>query len=237
MTFYVDVSKYQGTDMQKFKGASGVIAQVTVGSSIVAPKCKAQLESAKANDMHRLMYHYATFGHNKVQAVKEAKAACKVAKDYGFKTIHIFCDWEQEDNDTSGTAVQNTNAIDAFMSEVNRQGFTAGLYTSYSLAKNKIGYNFLGKKYGSCLWIASYPTMAPVSSADMNYFPKMPYVCMWQFTDNWKGLNVDCSKVVYDPFKLKEVQGTEPKKSTPNNKKVTVETYKITGENIKISKE
>lgn len=237
MKYYIDVSKYQNTDMKKYKGADGVIAQGTVGTSLVAPKCKAQLASAKANGMHRLMYHYATFGHNKVQAVKEAKAACKRAKELGFKTIHIFCDWESQDNDTSGTPVQNTNAIDAFMSEVNREGFTAGLYTSYSLAKTKIGYKYIGKKYGSCLWIASYPTMSAVSSADMRYFPTLPYVCMWQFTDNWKGLNTDCSVVVYDPFKLKKIQGTEPKKSKPKPKKVTRETYKITGENIKITRE
>lgn len=234
MTYYVDVSKFQNTDMKKYEGAGGVIAQVTVGTSIIAPKCKAQLESAKANKMHRLMYHYATFGHNKVQAVKEAKFACKRAKDLGFKSIHIFCDWENQDNDTSGSPVQNTDAIDAFMSEVNRQGFTVGLYTSYSLAKNKIGYKFIGKKYGSCLWISSYPIMSPVSSANMAYFPSLPYVCMWQFTDNWKGLGVDCSKVVYDPFKLKKIQGTEPYKSKPTKKDPV---YIITGENIKIKKE
>lgn len=233
--YYVDVSKYQGTDMKiyKKKGASGVVAQVTVGTSIVAPKCKAQLDSAKKNGMHRLMYHYATFGHNKNQAIREAKFACKRAKDLGFKTIHIFCDWESQDNDTNGTPVQNTDAIVAFMSEVKRQGFTTGLYTSYSLAKNKIGYKYIGKKFGTCLWIASYPTMSPVSSANMNYFPSLPYVSMWQFTDDWYGLKTDANKIVYDPFKLKKVQGTEPK-----DKKVTHETtYKITGKEIKITKE
>lgn len=236
MTYYVDVSKYQGTDMSiyKKKGASGVIAQVTVGTSIVAPKCKEQLESAHKHGMHRLMYHYATFGHNKNQAVAEAKFACKRAKQLGFKSIHIFCDWESQDNDTSGSAVQNTDAIDAFMHEVNREGFTAGLYTSYSLAKNKIGYKYLGKKYGTCLWIASYPTMAAVSSANMAYFPSLDYVTAWQFTDNWYGLNVDANKIVYDPFKLKAKQGTEPKKKKPVSRETT---YKITGKDIKITKE
>lgn len=202
---YVDTSKYQGTDMTAYakKGAKGVIAQVTVGTSIVAPKCKAQLHSAKENGIHRAMYHYGTFGHNKVQAKKEAKSACKRAKELGFKTIHIFCDWEDSDNDTSGTPVQNTDAIDAFMSEVRKEGFTPGLYSSYSLLKNKIGYKYIGKKYGTCLWVASYPTSGATYSANMRYFPSLPYVCLWQFTDNWKGLNVDASVEVYDIFKLK----------------------------------
>lgn len=226
MKIYVDVAKYQPENMSTYKGASGVIAQVTVGSKIIAPKCVAQLHSAKKNGMHRLMYHYATFGHSKPQALAEAKFACTRAKKLGFKTIHIFCDWESTDNNTSGTPVQNTDAIDTFMSEVRRQGFTPGLYSSYSLLKNKIGYKYIGKKFGSCLWVASYPTTAPVSKADMRYFPSLPYVCLWQFTDNWRGQNVDGNVVVYDPFKLKK------------KKKVAHETvYKITGKDIKISKE
>ena len=209
--YYVDVSKYQGTNMYPYKklGAKGVIAQVTVGSSLKAPKCKAQLASAKKNGMHRLMYHYGCFGHSVKQAVVEGRFAAKTAKELGFKTIHIFCDWESQDNDTTGTVAQNTKAILAFMKTVRSYGFTVGLYSSASLFRTKIDIEKIIKKYGSCLWVASYPTMNPQTTANMRYFPSMDGVTMWQYTDNWHGNKVDCEKVVYDPFKLKKVQGTK----------------------------
>lgn len=211
MTYYVDTSRYQSTDMSKYarRGATGVIAQVTVGSSIVAPKCQEQLRSAKANGMHRLMYHYACFGHNINQAVIEAKFACHRAKQLGFKTIHIFCDWENDDNDTSGTKSQNTRAILAFMNEVHKEGFTTGLYSSASLLRNKINTKEIVRKYGTCLWVASYPTTDAVRYADLNYFPSMDGVTMWQFTENWCGTLTDGNKVVWDPFRLKKIQHTK----------------------------
>ena len=208
MSYYVDVSKYQSTDVGKYAsyGASGVIAQVTVGDSIVAPRCKEQLRSAKRNGMHRLMYHYACFGHDVNQAVREAKFACHRAKELGFKTIHIFCDWENADNDTSCSKRQNTSAILAFMNEVHKEGFTTGLYSSADLLRRKINTKVIVKHYGTCLWVASYPTTAAVKYADLNYFPSMDGVTMWQFTDNWCGSSTDASKVVWDPFRLKKIQ-------------------------------
>lgn len=228
MTYYVDVSKFQQEDMAPYKtmGASGVIAQITVGTSIIAPKCKAQLHSAKKYGMHRLTYHYATFGHSVKQAKAEAKYACKRAKQLGFKTIHIFCDWEQQDNDISGSVRANTDAIMAFMDEVASEGFTPGLYTGASLARNKINTKAIVKKYGTCLWIASYYANGAVGDANMNYFPSMDGVTMWQFTSQWHGANVDANKVVYDPFKLKKQPKSKPKSK--------VKTVTITGENIKI---
>lgn len=203
MSIYVDLSKYQGTDVSAYAkaGAKGVIAQITVGDSIIAPKCKAQLHSAKVNGIHRLTYHYATFGHSNTQALKEAKFACKRAKDLGFKTIHIFCDWEQQDNDVSQ---DGTDAIMTFMTEVARQGFTPGLYTSANLARTKINIKPIIKKFGTCLWIASYYVTGAVNKPNMQYFPSIDGVTMWQFTYNWRGMSVDASQVVYDPFKLKK---------------------------------
>lgn len=231
MTYYVDTAKYQPNDLSTYKkaGASGAIVQITVGSSIKAPKGGHQIHSAHLLGLHRLFYHYACFGHSVNQAVKEAKFACKTAKSYGYKTIHIFCDWEGQDNDTSGSVSQNTEAILAFMREIRKEGFTPGLYSSASLLRTKINIKPIIKEFGTCLWVASYPYAGATNDADMRYFPSMDGVCLWQFTDNWRGLNVDCSKVVYDPFKLK-------KKTNPKVTKVTRETYEITGENIKIKK-
>lgn len=228
MTIYVDVSKWQTYDGLLYRqlGVEGVIAQITVGTSIIAPKAESQLKSAKKNGIHRLTYHYAQFGHSTNKAVQEAKYACKRAKQLGFKTIHIFCDWESQDNDTTGTVNDNTNSILAFMDEVAKEGFTPGLYTGADLARRKIDTKRIIKKYGSCLWIASYYTNSAVSSPNMAYFPSMDGVTMWQFTDKYKGYSLDANKVVYDPFKLKK------NKTKPNKPKK--QTITITGENIKI---
>lgn len=184
--------------------------------------------------MHRLFYHYACFGHSVTQAVKEAKFACETAKDYGYKTIHIFCDWEGQDNTVSGSTAQNTDAILAFMREVRKEGYTPGLYSSASLLRTKINIKLIIKEFGPCLWVASYPVTGATNSANMAYFPSMDGVCLWQFTDNWRGLNVDCSVVVYDPFKLKkpQVKHDEPKKAETEE----TETIEITGKDIKIKK-
>ena len=239
-TYYVDVAKYQTSDLSAFKraGATGAIVQLTVGTTIKAPKASAQIHSAHVLGLHRLFYHYCTFGHSVTQAEKEADFACNRAKELGYKSIHIFADWEWQDNDTRGTVSQNTAAILAFMRRVRKHGFTTGLYSSASLLRTKIDTKSIIKEFGSCLWVASYPTTGRTDKANLNYFPSMDGVTIWQFTDNWKGLKVDGNLVVYDPFKLKKVQGTEPKPTKPKQKVVNVsrETYEISGENITIKK-
>lgn len=240
ITYYVDVAKYQTSDLSAFKraGATGAIVQLTVGTSIKAPKASAQIHSAHVLGLHRLFYHYCTFGHSVTQAEKEADFACNRAKELGYETIHIFADWEWQDNDTRGTVSQNTAAILAFMRRVHKHGFTTGLYSSASLLRTKIDTKPIIKEFGSCLWVASYPSTGRTDTANLNYFPSMDGVTIWQFTDNWRGLKVDGNLVVYDPFKLKKVQGTEPKPTKPKPKVASVshETYEITGSNIVIKK-
>lgn len=48
-------------------------------------------------------------------------------------------------------------------------------------------------KYRTCLWIASYEYKSGtrLDNPDFGWFPSMDNVAIWQFTDNWKGLNVD----------------------------------------------
>ena len=239
-TYYVDTSKFQSADLTGFKraGATGAIVQLTVGSSIKAPKASAQIHSAHVLGLHRLFYHYCTFGHSVTEAEKEADFACSRAKELGYKSIHIFADWEWQDNDTKGSISQNTAAILAFMRRVHKHGFTTGLYSSASLLRTKINTKPIIKEFGSCLWVASYPSTGRTDAANLNYFPSMDGVTIWQFTDNWKGLKVDGNLVVYDPLKLKKVQGTDPKPTKPKPKVASVprETYKISGENIVIKK-
>lgn len=47
------------------------------------------------------------------------------------------------------------------------------------------------KTFGTCLWVASYKVSGRQDYADFNYFPSMDGVAIWQFADNYRGLNVD----------------------------------------------
>lgn len=57
--------------------------------------------------------------------------------------------------------------------------------------KNKINTTRILAKYPNCLWVAAYPYKGATNTADFNYFPSMEGVAIWQFTDNWRGLNID----------------------------------------------
>ena len=71
-----------------------------------------------------------------------------------------------------------------------KAGYKVLLYSSASLLRNNIDIKQIVKKYGTCIWVASYPTDLAYNP-DFSYFPSMDGVAIWQFCDNWKGLGVD----------------------------------------------
>lgn len=196
MTRYyaVDVAKYQPTTLHAYAsaGAKLAIVQVSVSNSIVAPRSKAQVSSAKNNGMDVSGYFYACFGHNASRAKSEANFAVACAKKAGIvKGNTLAVDWEGQDNDTSGGSGDNTAAILAAMDVIAQAGYQPMLYSGASLLRNKINTKAVTKKYGTCLWVASYATMGRIDTPNFGYFPSMDGVAIWQFTDNWKGLSVD----------------------------------------------
>lgn len=196
MTRYyaVDVAKYQPTSLHAYAnaGAKLAIVQVSVSNSIVAPKAKAQVASARANNMKVTAYFYACFGNSVSRAKSEADFAVKCAKNAGVaKGAMLAVDWEGQDNDVSGSVSANTAAILAAMDVIAKAGYTPMLYSGASLLRTKINTKSITKKYDTCLWVASYATMGRIDVPNFGYFPSMDGVAIWQFTDNWKGLNVD----------------------------------------------
>ncbi|WP_457589794.1 GH25 family lysozyme [Lactobacillus paragasseri] len=65
------------------------------------------------------------------------------------------------------------------------------LYSSEWLLKAKVDTNKVTQKYPNSLWVASYKTMGRQDQPDYNYFPSMNNVAIWQYTQNWRGQNVD----------------------------------------------
>ena len=196
MTRYyaVDVAKYQPTSLHSYAnaGAKLAIVQVSVANSIVAPKAKVQVDSARANGMHTAAYFYACFGNSVSRAKSEAAFAVKCAKNAGIKAGSMLAvDWEGQDNDTSGSASANTAAILAAMRVITNAGYQPFLYSGADLLYRKVNTKQIVKEFSTCLWVARYATMGRIDKPNYQYFPSMDGVAIWQFTDNWKGLNVD----------------------------------------------
>ena len=201
-TYGVDVASYQSTDLAAYSkaGASFAIVKLTEGVDYLNPKASKQVDSSRANHLYTHAYHFANFGASATQAKKEADYFIKAAKkeDISQKRM-LWLDWESgSGNVVTGPKAANTASIMAFMDAVKAAGWRPGLYSGASLMRSAIDTSQVTKKYGTCLWVASYPTMAAVSTADFSYFPSMDGVALWQFTSNWKGLGVDGNVALVD---------------------------------------
>lgn len=193
--FAVDVAVYNSTDMSAYKraGARQVIVKVTEGLGYINPKAGVQVKSAHDNHMYLHAYHFATFGNNVGRAKMEAKFFVSRAKKLNIsKKRYLWLDWETGDgNVVINSAYSNTKAIMAFMKVCHSAGYKVGLYSGAYILKQYVDTAKIVKKYGTCLWVASYATMGRIDKPDFNYFPSMNGVAIWQFTDNWCGLSVD----------------------------------------------
>lgn len=222
--FVVDVAVYQSTNMSAYKraGAHQVIVKATEGLGYINPKASAQVKSAHDNHMYLHAYHFATFGNNVGRAKMEAKFFVSHAKKLNIsKKRYLWLDWETGDgNVVINSAYSNTKAILAFMKVCHNAGYKVGLYSSASIFRQYVDTAKIIKKYGTCLWIASYATTGRIDKPDFNYFPSMNGVAIWQFTDNWCGLSVDgnitLKELITDAVKVpaKKVV-TKPKSKPP----------------------
>ncbi len=218
--FVVDAAVYNSTDMSAYKraGARQVIVKVTEGLGYINPKASAQVKSAHDNHMYLHAYHFATFGNNVGRAKKEAKFFVSHAKKLNIsKKRYLWLDWETGDgNVVINSAYSNTKAILAFMKVCHNAGYKVGLYSSASIFRQYVDTDKIIKKYGTCLWIASYTTLGRIDNPDFNYFPSMNGVAIWQFTDNWRGLNVDGNVALIDLHAEKKSKpAVKPVKEAP----------------------
>lgn len=223
-TYGVDVASYQATDMAAYHkaGASFAIVKLTEGTDYVNPKASKQVASSRANHLYTHAYHFARFGSSVSQAKKEAAYFIKQAKkeDISQKRM-LFLDWESgSGNVVTGPKAANTTAILAFMDAVKAAGWRPGLYSGASLMRSAIDTKQVVKKYGTCLWVASYPTMDAVSTANFNYFPSMDGVAIWQFTSNWRGMGVDGNVAVAEINATTAAPAPKPKATATDFKGV-----------------
>ncbi|MTE03133.1 GH25 family lysozyme [Lactobacillus johnsonii] len=191
----VDISSWQGTnlDQQAKSGAQFAVVKVSEGTNYQNPNAQGQIQSAEQNNMMTMGYHYTHFGSNSNQAVQEGNYAVNSAQQAGLpQGSYLATDWEQDvNNNTNGSVTANTNAITSFMDTVHDGGYNPMLYSSEWLLKNKVDTNKISEKYPNALWVAKYKTNGREDNPDYNYFPSMDNVAIWQYTQNWRGQNVD----------------------------------------------
>lgn len=201
----VDVSSFQPSNLKNYhdKGASFTIVKLTEGTSYANPKARLQVTSSRSNHMYTHAYHFANFSNSVSQAEKEAKYFISFAKEMKISKKRIlWLDWESSrGNRVFGPGSSSTDAIIAFMTAIKKAGWQPGLYSGSYLLTHVIDTSKIVKKFGTCLWVASYPTTGSVSTADFRYFPSMDGVALWQFTNNWHGLGVDGNVAVVDLYK------------------------------------
>ena len=197
----VDVSSYQGSSSAYFntlknRGAKFVIVKVGgsgggEGYHYQNPSASMQLAHAKADGLAVGSYFWAQCGSSSSEALRMAKLAVSDAKRAGLKTGSVIAmDYEAGAYPSQKTA--NTNAVITFMNYIKKAGYKPLFYSGASFARSNVDTKKLVNKYGkSALWIASYKTMNAQYAPDYNYFPSMDGIGMWQYADNWKGLNVD----------------------------------------------
>ena len=215
-TYGVDVASYQSTDLAAYHkaGASFAIVKLTEGTDYLNPKASKQVDSSRANHLYTHAYHFARFGSSVSQAKKEAAYFIKEAKKESISQKRmLWLDWESGSGNTvTGPKSANTKAILAFMDAIKAAGWRPGLYSGASLMRTAIDASQVIKKFGTCLWVASYPTMSALATADFNYFPSMDGVAIWQFTRNWRGLGVDGNVAVAE---INATSATPAPKSKP----------------------
>ncbi len=191
----VDVSSWQSTNLnqQAKSGAQFAVVKVSEGTNYQNPNAQGQIQSAEQNNMMTMGYHYTHFGSNSNQAVQEGNYAVNSAQQAGLpQGSYLATDWEQDvNNNTNGSVAANTNAITSFMDTVHDGGYNPMLYSSEWLLKNKVDTNKISEKYPNALWVAKYKTNGREDNPDYNYFPSMDNVAIWQYTQNWRGQNVD----------------------------------------------
>ena len=192
-SYGVDVANWQGSAVN-YPVAKFALVKVTEGTNYINPKASAQIKSAKANGLLTGAYFYANHCASVSRAREEAKFAVAKAKAFGVPLgSYLADDFEQGDgNDVyKNGASANTDAVLAAMQVIKDAGYKPLVYAGASIMRSNLNTKRIIKTFGTCLWVASYKVSGRQDYADFNYFPSMDGVAIWQFADNYRGLDVD----------------------------------------------
>lgn len=227
-SYGVDVSDWQVSNLSAMAsaGAKYALVKVSEGLNYKNPKASAQINSANSNGMMPAGYHYAHFGADSNRAVQEGNYTVNSAKSAGLPAgSYLACDYEEgSGNSTFQGYSASGDAIVAFMTVVANAGYKPLLYSGKEILTKRVDVKKVTGKYDTCLWIASYEYKSGtrLDNPDFSWFPSMDNVAIWQFTDNWKGLNVDGNISLVD---LKTDGKPTPQSSKPVVKQPTPQSF------------
>lgn len=196
-TLGIDVSSYQGDSVAYFNSYKEVGNQFTVtklggrgggeGAHYVNPKAYAQIQNANAVGMQTAGYFWGEFGDSISEATYHAQLAIQDASNAGLlKGSYIALDYEAG---AGYNKANNTSAVLTFMDAIYAAGYKPMLYSGYSYMNQNIDLDRINSRYPNALWVASYPTTANQTGPDMNWFPQMSNVKIWQYADNHYGVD------------------------------------------------
>lgn len=192
----LDLSSYQqNLTVSDYKniGATKMIVKLTEGTDYINPYIKQLINRSAAGGANGFaFYHFGRF-HNDSQAIAEANAFIKVAKNTvnAKKNTLLILDAE-----ITGMPI---SSVITFLKEIRKAGFKTGFYT-YKYLLDEFALKRI-KPYMDLFWLAAYPLAngkAADKNPDFNYFPSADYVGLWQYTDNLLGYKVDGSITVTD---------------------------------------
>lgn len=221
-----DVSSYQDSSYQYFKGLKAKGAKfvlVKLGGSgggegyhYQNPKASAQLSNAKKAGLSVGGYYWGQFSADKAKATQMAKMAVSDAKKFGLQSDSVIAlDYEAG---ATYSKSANTAAIKVFMDAVKKAGYKPILYSGAYYLKQYVDHESIGKKYGNVLWVASYKTTSLQTKPDYGYFPSMNHVGIWQYADNWYGIdgNVELINGLVSSGKVAKKTPVTPANATTN---------------------
>ena len=214
-SYGVDVASYQSSSVS-YAGAKFVLVKLTEGTSYINPKASSQIKSGKSHGLLVGGYFYANHSGSVSRARAEAKYAVEKAKALGVPSgSYIADDFEQgSGNNVNGSTTANTDAIIAAMQVIKEAGYKPLVYSGAYVLRNRMSISRIIKTFGTCLWVASYKISGRQDYADFNYFPSMDGVAIWQFADNYRGLNVDGNISLVDLKTSSVSSATKPAKKT-----------------------
>lgn len=193
----IDVSSYQGSSQSyfsSFKAAGDKFVIVKAGgrgggegSHYQNPLAATQIINADRAGMQTATYFWGQFGDSVADAQYSAQLAVYDSQIAGLaKGSYIALDYEAG----AGWNVQNnTSAILAFMDYIKASGYKPMLYSGAYYMKTYVDLSRVNQRYQNALWVASYPTTAHQAGPNMNWFPKMSNVKIWQYADNHYGVD------------------------------------------------
>lgn len=226
-----DVSSYQPSTYEYMQQRYNLGSRFTIvklggsggseGYHYRNPSASAQLANASKTGQQVGGYFWGQFGANVSSAREMANMAISDAKADGLKQNSVIA-LDYEAGATSNRAA-NTDAIIAFMNAIKQAGYKPLLYSGAYYMRQYIDYERVGKTFGVCLWVASYKTTSNQTGPDFNYFPSLPYVAVWQYADNWYGVD---GNVAFDNIKG-DVKNNVKVKATKNVANSNTSTYTV----------